>query len=146
MAEMGNNPANETCRVCWQDVLQRLGFGPGRRLGEQPVYVGEPIPRDIMLRLEIAYAVQTGCPIRVHIQKPLGLPGSQMEVEDRVEEVQSSSLGANDYQDQQAQGSETTQEHLFCSRWLPRWVLGSMYSQCKHIPGSQKMGQQMGIG
>ena len=44
--------------ISWQEVLQRLGFGPGLRLGERPVRVGDPIPRELMLRLEVAYAVQ----------------------------------------------------------------------------------------
>ena len=98
--------------ISWQEVLQRLGFGPGLRLGERPVRVGDPIPRELMLRLEVAYAVQRGCPIRVNIAMPQELqPGSAMEVT-RVEEVPASSQGASDSQDQLGQGSETTQEPL----------------------------------
>ena len=65
-----------------------------------------------MLRLEVAYAVQKGCAIRVNIAMPQELqPGSAMEVA-RVEEVPASSQGASDSQDQLGQGSETTQEPL----------------------------------
>ena len=117
--------------ISWQLVLQRLGFGPGLRLGERPVRVGDPIPRELMLRLEVAFAVQRGYPIRVNIAIPQELqPGSAMEVT-RVEEVPASSQGASDSQDLLGQGSETTQEPLsmllvaFTVDWWP-WVLSML--------------------
>ena len=86
--------------ISWQEVLQRMGFGPGLRLGERPARVGEPIPKEVMFHLEVAFAVQQGYPIRVSLALP-------QEVEPvRVEEVAASS------QVQEVQGSETTQEPL----------------------------------
>ena len=66
--------------ICWQEVLQKMGFGPGLRLGERPARVGEPIPKQVMFHLEVAFAVQQGYPIRVKL-----LP--QEEEQTRVEEV-----------------------------------------------------------
>ena len=87
--------------ISWQEVLQRMGFGPGLRLGERPVRVGEPIPKEVMLHLEVAFAVQQGYPIRVSLALP-------QEVDPvRVEEVAAAS------QVQEVQGSETTKEPLF---------------------------------
>ena len=89
--------------ISWQEVLQRMGFGPGLRLGERPVRVGEPIPKEVMLYLEVACAVQQGYPIRVSLAR-------HRELEPiRVEEVAASSQG------QEEQGSEATQE-LLCMR------------------------------
>ena len=108
--------------ISWQEVLQRLGFGPGLRLGETPVRVGDPIPRELMLRMEVAFAVQRGYPIRVSIAMPQELqPGSAMEAT-RIEEVTASSQGL------EGQGSETTQEPscmllvVFTLAYWP-WVL-----------------------
>ena len=77
-----------------------MGFGPGLRLGETPVRVGDPIPREVMLHMEVAFAVQQGYPIRVSLAIPRELEPI------RVEEVAASSQGREE------QGSETTQELL----------------------------------
>ena len=102
--------------ISWQEVLQRMGFGPGLRLGERPARVGEPIPKEIMLHLEVAFAVQQGYPIRVSLALP------QEEDSARVEEVAAAS------QVQEVQGSEATEELSFMllqgstlACWL--WVL-----------------------
>ena len=87
--------------ISWQEVLQRMGFGPGLRLGERPARVGEPIPKDVMLHIEVAFAVQQGYPIRVSLALP------QEEDPARVEEVAAAS------QVQEVQGSEATKELLF---------------------------------
>ena len=86
--------------ISWQEVLQRMGFGPGLRLGERPVRVGEPIPKEVMLHLEVAFAVQQGYPIRVSLALPRELEPI------RVEDVAASSQGREE------QGSETSQELL----------------------------------
>ena len=85
--------------ISWQEVLQKMGFGPGLRLGERPARVGEPIPKQIMFHLEVAFAVQQGYPIRVKL-----LP---QEVEPvRVEEVKAAT------QVQEVLGSDPTEELL----------------------------------
>ena len=102
--------------ISWQEVLQRMGFGPGQRLGERPVRVGEPIPKEVMLYLEVAFAVQQGYPIRVSLALPQEVDSA------RVEEVAAAS------QVQGVQGSEATKELLLMllqgstlACWL--WVL-----------------------
>ena len=103
--------------ISWQEVLQRMGFGPGLRLGETPIRVGDPIPRELMLHMEVAFAVQRGYPIRVSIAIPRELEAT------RVEEVAASSQGL------EGQGSETTQEPscmllvVFTMAYWPRVLL-----------------------
>ena len=37
--------------ICWQEVLRRLGMGPGLQIGEMPIRLGQQIPNHLMMRL-----------------------------------------------------------------------------------------------
>ena len=98
--------------ICWQEVLRRLGMGPGLQIGEAPVMLGQQIPRHLMMRLDIAYALQQGVPIHLSIPRvpQSQSTGSQMVEDAPQESVQGSVPVAS--QEQLEPGSASTQEHF----------------------------------